>query len=84
MPLFTEVRGRGLLGTSPKNNSRKFAVASRPPDAAAIVPPRLGGTPSAPKRGDYVPFVAPFCIKGLRLATSQLPENFSPHRTGTQ
>jgi thiol-disulfide isomerase/thioredoxin len=37
---------------------------------------RHGGPPSASKRGDYVLFVAPFCIKGLQLVTAQLPEKY--------
>jgi hypothetical protein len=32
----------------------------------------------ASKRGHYVVFVAPFCIKGLRLVTVQLPEKSWP------
>src|SRR5215212_10546812 len=35
-------------------------------------------SPSAPKRGDLVLFVAPPCIKGLRLVTARLPEKSSP------
>jgi hypothetical protein len=67
----------GGLATPPisdNGNSRKFAVASGPSGAAAGTEQRHGGTPSAPKRGGYVPFVAPLCIKGLRLATALLPE----------
>ena len=58
--------------------SRKFVVASDPSSAAASALQRHARTPPAPKRGDYVPFVAPKCIKRLRLATSQLPEKCSP------
>jgi hypothetical protein len=58
--------------------SRKFAVASNPSSLATNASPRPGGTPSAPKRGSYVPFVAPLCIKRLRLVTMQLPENYGP------
>jgi hypothetical protein len=38
----------------------------------------------ASKRGDYVVFVAPFRIKGLRLATVQLPENCLTVWSGAQ
>jgi hypothetical protein len=61
-----------------KRNSRKFAVASDPPILAPGTPRRHGVGPSTPKRGDLVAFVAPSCIKALRLATSQLPENSCP------
>jgi hypothetical protein len=61
-----------------KMNSPKFVVASVPSSLATNAPPRPGGTPSAPKRGSYVPFVAPLCIKLLRLVTMQLPENSGP------
>ena len=50
-------------------------VASDPPDAAVTTPQRHGGIPSAPKRDDYVPFVASWCIKRLQLATTDLLEN---------
>src|SRR5215211_2913161 len=60
-----------------KRNSRKFAVASTPSSAAASTRQRHGGPPRASKRGDYVPSVAPSCIKRLRLATVQLPEKSS-------
>jgi hypothetical protein len=43
---------------------------------------RLGGASSASKRGDLVPFVAPLCIKGLRLATVQLREKSRPLKLG--
>src|SRR5919112_3204218 len=39
--------------------------------------------PFGVKRPDLVAVVAPFCIKGLRLVTMQLPEKFSPSRPGT-
>src|SRR5829696_3281440 len=39
-------------------------------------------SPSAPKRGDLVLFVAPLCIKGLRLVTARLPEKSSPIAPG--
>ena len=57
-------------------HSRKFAVASDPSSAAPSTPQRHGGNPSASKCGAYVLFVAPSCIKRLRLTTSQLPEKF--------
>jgi hypothetical protein len=63
-----------------KNNSRKFKVASVPPSSAASAPERLGGTVLGSKRTYQVAFVAPLCIKGLRLVTLQLPEKFSPKR----
>ena len=34
------------------------------------------------KRTDLVPFVAPICVKGLRLVTVQLPEKSSPSDRG--
>jgi hypothetical protein len=74
IPLFTRVRGN--------SHSPKFEVASDPPGAAPSIPQRHGGPPSAPKRGDHVPFVAPMCIKRLRLATSRPPEKSSHPRTG--
>jgi hypothetical protein len=60
------------------SNSPKFGVASYPPRSAPGTRERHGSTTSEPKRGDQVAFVAPLCIKGLRLVTLQLPENFSP------
>src|SRR5215207_1559386 len=38
-------------------------------------------TPLGSKRSDLVLFVAPLCIKGLRLVTVQLPEKFLGRRT---
>jgi hypothetical protein len=67
--LFTQVRGK-------KRNSRKFAVASDPPSSAVSTPRRHFAAPSASKRGDLVAFVAPLCIKLLRLVTALLPEKF--------
>jgi hypothetical protein len=61
-----------------KRNSAKFAVASDPPSSAASAQERHGGTILGSKRTYQVAFVAPLCIKGLRLVTLQLPENFSP------
>src|SRR5215212_3779775 len=62
--------------------SRKFAVASDPPSSAARAQERHGGTVLGSKRTYQVAFVAPLCIKGLRLVTLQLPEKFPSHRTG--
>src|SRR5215217_3070445 len=61
-----------------KGNSRKFGVASVPPSSAASALGRHGGTILGSNRTYQVAFVAPLCIKRLRLATLQLPENFSP------
>jgi hypothetical protein len=55
-------------------NSRKFAVASNLSDTVTSTPKLRGATTSASKRGEYVPFVAPLCIKGLQVVTVQLPE----------
>src|SRR5918994_4267709 len=65
-------------------NSRKFAVASNRSDPSPSTPQQHGGTPSASKRSDLVAVVALFCIKELQLVTMQLPEKFSPYRTGDQ
>src|SRR5215208_7178361 len=54
--------------------SRKFAVASAPPSSAASAQERHGDTVLGSKRTYQVAFVAPLCIKGLRLVTLQLPE----------
>jgi hypothetical protein len=59
-----------------KFNSRKFAVASDPPNSALGARERHGVALQVSKRGDQVVFVAALRIKLLRLATSQLPENF--------
>jgi len=55
-------------------NSAKFTVANSSSTHRQAPNNRLCCTPLASKRGDYVVFVAPFCIKGLRLVTAQLPE----------
>jgi len=78
LPLFTEVRGMVILRTSTKESSRKFGVASAPPSSAASAQERHSGTALGSKRTYLVAFVAPLCIKGLRLATLQLPENSCP------
>jgi hypothetical protein len=39
---------------------------------------RFNYPPSWSTRSDLVPFVAPLCIKGLRLVTMQLPKKCSP------
>jgi hypothetical protein len=57
-----------------KGYSRKFAVAINPSGAAACTRVRRGAAPLASKCGNYVPFVAPSWIKGLRLVTIQLLE----------
>ena len=73
-PVMCELRGTPFTRSSDKPNSRKFAVASGPPDAAASTPERYGVVPSVSKRGDQVAFVSALCIKVLRLVTQQLPE----------
>src|SRR5215218_3382830 len=61
-----------------KKNSRKFTVANgfftqrQPHDNRPCC------TPLTSKRSDLALFVAPICIKGLRLVTVQLPEKSSP------
>jgi hypothetical protein len=65
-----------------KRNSRKFTVANGPSGASPSTQLQHGGTPLASKRSDLVPFVAPICIKGLRLVTGQLPEKSSPIGAG--
>jgi hypothetical protein len=66
-----------------KRNSRKFGVASDPLSSAPNTRERHGGTTSGRFGPDLVGFVAPSCIKGLRLVTAQLPEKFSPVGLGT-
>ena len=61
-----------------KRNSRKFTVANGSSTHRQALDDRPCCSPSAPKRGDLVLFVAPFCIKGLRLVTVRLPEKSSP------
>jgi hypothetical protein len=72
-PLFTGVRG--------KKNSRKFAVANGSPTHRQALDNRLCRIRLASKCGDFAPFVAPLCIKWLRLVTTQLPEKFWPLKT---
>src|SRR5215208_3736723 len=74
-PLFTGMRG--------KRNSRKCAGASDSSTQRQSLGNRPWCSPPALKRGDLVAVVAPFCIKGLRLVTMQLPEKFSPIGVGT-
>src|SRR5215217_4142189 len=59
-------------------NSRKFTVASYSSTQRQTLDNRPGSTPLASKRSDLVAVVTPFCIKGLRLATVQLPDKCSP------
>src|SRR5215217_323632 len=66
-----------------KRNSRKFTVASDSSTRFQHLDNRRWCSPPAPKRSDLVAVVAPFCIKGLRLVTMQLPEKFSPIGLGT-
>jgi hypothetical protein len=65
-----------------KGYSPKFGVASAPPSSATRDPERPGGTVLGSKRTYQVAFVATLCIKGWRLVTLQLPENFSPTGPG--
>src|SRR5829696_7619705 len=61
-----------------KRNSRKFTVANGSPTQRQPHDNRPCCTPLTSKRSDLVLFVAPLCIKGLRLVTGQLPEKSSP------
>src|SRR5829696_9183140 len=61
-----------------KWNSRKFTVANGSPTQRQPHDNRPCCTPLTSKRSDLVLFVAPLCIKGLRLVTGQLPEKSSP------
>src|SRR5215211_7793635 len=61
-----------------KKNSAKFTVANGPSGASPSTRLQHEGTPLASKSADLVPFVAPICIKGLRLVTARLPEKSSP------
>src|SRR4051794_31097033 len=61
-----------------KRNSPKFTVANGPSTQRQPRDNRPCCTPLTSKRSDLVLFVAPLCIKGLRLVTMQLPEKFSP------
>ena len=74
MPLFT--------GVLRKLNSPKFKVASDPSGTAASIRQRRGGIPSASHRSNQVAFVAPLCIKVLRLVTAQLPKKSWPIGSG--
>jgi hypothetical protein len=57
-----------------KINSPKFAVANGSSTYRQALENRLCGSPLGSKRGHLVAVVAPMCVKGLRLVTSQLPE----------
>src|SRR5215208_6236562 len=72
------VPGPQYARTSPKRNSRKFAVASGSPTQCQPLDNRPCRPPVAPGRSDLVAVVAPICIKGLRLVTGQLPEKSRP------
>ena len=61
-----------------KRNSPKFAVASDPASSAPGARERHFGSSLVPEYPDLVAFVAVLCIKALRLATAQLPENRAP------
>ena len=75
---------KGILRTSHKKNSRKFAVASDSSTQRQPHDKRPCCTPLGSKHSDLVAVVAPMCIKRLRLVTVQLPEKFSPIGPGTQ
>ena len=60
-----------------KTHSRKFTVASGPPNSVQSTSRRHFAAPPTSKSGDLVVFVASSCSMPLRLATPQLPENFS-------
>src|SRR5829696_2265796 len=72
---LTNFRERRVCELRLKRYSRKFKVASDLSSAAPSTRERHGVSLTAPKRGDYVPFVASSRIKVLRLVTVQLPEN---------
>jgi hypothetical protein len=61
-----------------KRNSPKFTVANGSSTHRQALNDRPCCSPSAPKRSDLVLFVAPLCIKGLRLVTARVPEKSSP------
>ncbi len=60
-----------------KVNSRKFGVASDPPDPATVDREGHGGTSSSSKRRNQVAFVAPSCSERLRLVTTLLPRSLA-------
>ena len=64
-------------------NSRKFKVASDTSTQRQPLDNRPWCTPLGSKHLDLVAVVAPMCIKGLRLATMELPEKLSPIGLGT-
>src|SRR5687767_6294134 len=57
-----------------KINSSKFTVANGSSTYRQAPAYGLCYPPSWSKRSDLAPFVAPLCIKGLRLVTVRLPE----------
>jgi hypothetical protein len=73
----TRVRGKN------KRNSAKFKVANGSSTHRQALDDRPCCSPSAPKRSDLVLFVAPLCIKGLRLVTAQLPKKLRPSDRGS-
>ena len=62
---------RGKLNSTP-------SVASGSSTHRQVLNDRPCCSPSAPKRSDLVLFVAPLCIKELRLVTARVPEKSSP------
>jgi hypothetical protein len=69
-----------MLRSAWKSNSRKFTVANGSSMQRQPHDKRPCSTPLGSKRSDLVAVVAPFCIKGLRLVTVQLPEKFLGRR----
>src|SRR5829696_2690230 len=63
-----------------KKNSAKFTVANSSSTHRQTLNNGLQSIPLASKCGHYVVFVAPLCIKGLRLVTVQRPEKSWPIR----
>jgi hypothetical protein len=76
--------GSTIHPTAWKRNSRKFAVANGSPTHRQALDNRLCRTRLASKCGNFAPFVAPMCIKGLRLVTMLLPREILAYRTGDQ
>ena len=67
-----------LFGQFQKVRSRKLAVASSSPFTRSGVPFHPGRRPTTTETPHMDTFVAAMCCKRLRLATHELPENFSP------
>src|SRR5215208_3525831 len=70
------------LAWKKKRNSPKFTVANGSSTHRQALDDRPCCSPSAPKRSDLVLFVAPLCIKEVRLVTARLPEESSPFGPG--